>query len=57
MVAQSTTTKLWDITIPQQYRWMLTFQRKLDCMRCMNTGVCNSTGKRFGEVIQHLIYG
>ena len=36
---------------------MSTFQQQLDCMRIMNTGVCKSTGKNFGEVIQHFVYG
>ena len=57
MVAQITTTKQSGITIPQKYRRMSTFQRKLDWMRRMNTGVCKYNIKSFGEVIQKFIYG
>ena len=54
---QSTTTKWLGITITRQYHWISTFQRQIDWMRHMITGVCNSTEKSFGEVIQQFIYG
>jgi hypothetical protein len=57
LVAQATTTKRCMITISQQYRWFTTYNSALDELRRHNTGVCNKTGKSFGEVIEHFILG
>jgi hypothetical protein len=55
VVAQQTTTKRSNITVPQQYRWHQTYEHSLDELRCKNTGVCRISGKTFGELIHCFI--
>ena len=57
MTAQATTTKRSAITVPQQFRWLRTYNSCLDDLRRRNMGVCNLTGKTFGELIRHFIFG
>ena len=57
MTAQATTTKRSAITVPQQFRWLRTYNDCLDDLRRGNMGVCNLTGKTFGELIWHFIFG
>ena len=45
-VAKATTTKRCAITLPQQYRWQLTFDRTLDELRQRNTGGFRLTGEK-----------
>jgi hypothetical protein len=53
----TTTTKRSGITLSQQFRWHTTYDSALDELRRRNTGLCNKTGKTFGELIQHFIVG
>jgi hypothetical protein len=55
VVAQQTTTKRSNITVPQQYRWHQTYKHSLDDLRHKNTGVCRISGKTFGELIHCFI--
>jgi hypothetical protein len=55
VVAQQTTTKRSNITVPQQYRWYQTYEHSLDEMRHKNTGVCHISGKTFSELIHCFI--
>ena len=57
MIAQATTTKRSDITAEQQFRWYRTYELALDLLRERNTGVCQKTGKTFGELIANFIVG
>jgi hypothetical protein len=57
MTAQATTAKRSAITVPQQFRWLRTYYGCLDDLRRRNLGVCNLTGKTFGELIRHFIFG
>jgi hypothetical protein len=56
-VAQATTTKRSGITLSQQFHWHTMYDSALNELRCRNTGVCNLTGKTFGELIHHFIVG
>jgi hypothetical protein len=47
MTAQATTTKRSTITVPQQFRWLWTYNSCLDDLPRHNLGVCNLTGKTF----------
>ena len=40
VVAQQTTTKQSNITVPQQYRWHMIYESALSELRTRNTGVC-----------------
>ena len=55
--AQKTTTKRSQYTVAQQYRWFKKYEEALNWLRQKNTGVCNRTGKQFGEVIEHFVLG
>jgi hypothetical protein len=55
VVAQQTTTKRINITVPQQYWWHQTYEHSLDELRQNNTGVCHISGKTFGELIHCFI--
>jgi hypothetical protein len=55
VVAQQTTTKRSNITVPQQYRWHQTYEHSLDELRRKNTGVCCISGKTLGEMIHSFI--
>jgi hypothetical protein len=55
LVAQQTTTKRSNITVPQQYRWHHTYEHSLDELRRNNTGVCRISGKTFSELIHCFI--
>jgi hypothetical protein len=57
MKAQATTTKRSAITVAQQFRWHTMYEAGLNQLRERNTGVCNLTGKTFGELIRHFIVG
>jgi hypothetical protein len=57
VVAQQTTTKRSNITVPQQYRWHQTYEHSLDELRRNNTGVYRISGKTFGELIHCFITG
>jgi hypothetical protein len=57
MKAQATTTKWSAITVAQQFRWHTMYEAGLNQLRERNTGVCNLTGKTFGELIRHFIVG
>jgi hypothetical protein len=52
VVAQQTTTKRSNITVPQQYRWHQTYEHSLDELRHNNTGMCRISGKNFSERIR-----
>jgi hypothetical protein len=45
MTARATTTKGPAITVPQQFRWLWTYNGCLDDLQRRNLGVCNLTGK------------
>jgi hypothetical protein len=55
VVAQQTTTKRRNITVPRQYRWHQNYEHSLDELRRNNTGVCRISGKNFGELIHCFI--
>jgi hypothetical protein len=55
VIAQQTTTKQSNITVPQQYRWHHIYEHSLDELRRNNTGVCRISGKTFGELIHCFI--
>lgn len=57
VVAQNTTTNWSGITVVQQFRWFECYNSALDTLRHINEGVCNLTGKTFGEFIQNFVYG
>ena len=57
MKAQTTTLKRSQCTVAQQYRWIQNYARAISFLRENNTGVCNKTGKQFGELIEHFIVG
>ena len=54
-MAQATTTKRSAITVEQQFRWYCTYEQALDLLRELNAGVCQKTGKTFGELIANFI--
>jgi hypothetical protein len=55
VVAQQTTTKRSNVTVPKQYRWHQTYEHSLDELCRKNTGVCRISGKTFGELIHCFI--
>ena len=55
--AQATTTKRTAITVTQQYRWHMMIESCYAELRQHNTGLCKHSGKTFGEVIEHFIWG
>jgi hypothetical protein len=55
VIAQQTTTKRSNITVPQQYRWHQTYEHSLDELHSKNTGVCRVSGKTFGDLIHCFI--
>ena len=55
--AQKTTSKRSQCTVAQQFRWFKLYEKALCFLRTKNTGVCNKTGKSFGELIDHFILG
>jgi hypothetical protein len=56
--AQKTTSKQSQCTVAQQFRWFKLYEKALCFLRTKNTvGVCNKTGKSFGELIDHFILG
>jgi hypothetical protein len=57
MIAQATTAKRSAIIVPQQFRWLRTYNGCLDNLQRRNLGVYNLTGKTFGELIRHFIFG
>jgi hypothetical protein len=55
MQVQKATSKRSSCDVAQQFRWFKMFEAALNFLRTNNTGVCNRTGKLFGEVIQHFV--
>jgi hypothetical protein len=55
--AQKTTSKQSQCTVAQQFRWFKLYEKALCFLRTKNTGVCNKTGKSFGDLINHFILG
>jgi hypothetical protein len=55
--AQKTTLKQSQCTVAQQFRWFKLYKKALCFLQTKNTGVCNKTGKSFGELIDHFILG
>jgi hypothetical protein len=55
--AQKTTSKQSQCTVAQQFRWFKLYKKALCFLQTKNTGVCNKTGKSFGELINHFILG
>ena len=55
--AQPTTSDRTNINIAQHYRWHRLVDQKYDHLRATNTGPCRRSGKTFGDVIQHFIWG
>ena len=55
--AQKTTSKRSQCTVAQQYRWFKNYEKAISFLREKNTGICNKTGKQFGELIEHFILG
>ena len=55
--AQKTTSKRSQCTVAQQFRWFKLYEKALCFLQTKNTGVCNVTGKSFGELIDHFILG
>jgi hypothetical protein len=56
-MAQQTTTKRCNITVPPKYRLHVTYEHDLDELRCCNTGLCRILGKVFGEFIHQFVTG
>jgi hypothetical protein len=57
MCVQQTTSKRSLCDVAQKFRWFKMFEAALNFLRTNNTGVCNRTGKLFGELIQHFVIG
>jgi hypothetical protein len=55
--AQGTMTKRLTITVKQQFRWHQAYENALNLLCKMSSGICQRTGKTFGEVIQHFVLG
>jgi hypothetical protein len=55
--AQKTTSKQSQCPVAQQFRWFKLYKKALCFLQTKNTGVCNKTGKSFGELIDHFILG
>lgn len=55
--AQKTTSKRSCCTVAQQYRWFKNIEKGFRFLREKNTGVCNKTGKSFGELMDHFVVG
>ncbi len=55
--AQKTTSKQSQCTVAQKFGWFKLYEKALCFLRNKNTGVCNKTGKSFGELINHFILG
>ena len=55
--AQPTTSDRTNINVAQQYRWHRLVDQEYDYLRATNTGLCGRSGKTFGEVIEHFIWG
>lgn len=54
---QATTTDRTNINIPQQYRWHKVVDEVYNYLRTNNTGMCQKSGKTFGEVMPHFLIG
>ena len=55
--AQATTTERTAINIAQQWHWHTLVDQVYDKMRMENTGICNRSGKTYGELMPHFIVG
>ncbi len=53
--AQKTTSKQSQCTVAEQFRWFKLYEKALCFLQTKKTGVCNKTGKSFGELIDHFI--
>lgn len=54
---QATTTDRTNINIPQQYCWHKLVDEVYNYLRTINTGLCQKSGKTFGEVMPHFLIG
>ena len=54
---QATTTDRTNINIPQQYRWHKVVDEVHNYLRTNNTGMCQKSGKTFGEVMPQFLIG
>jgi hypothetical protein len=52
---QKNTSRRSQYTLAQQFRWFKLYRRTHKFLREKNTGVCNKTGKSFGEVSEYFI--
>jgi hypothetical protein len=57
VLAQSTTMNRTGINIPQQFRWMSTYDKLIGFLREKNSGTFNLTGKFFRKLIRYFVYG
>ena len=57
VTTQGTTSKRSSTDVNAQWRWMENYRKALDFLRKHNTGVCQKTGKSFGEIIDHFVVG
>ena len=55
--AQATTTRRSAITVEQQFHWVETYHKVLAVLQSRNTVTCRQTGKLFGKLIQHFVFG
>ena len=55
--AQKTTSRRSQCNTAQQWRWFKTYNEALARLRRKNVGVCQKTGKSFGELMHHFIIG
>lgn len=57
VVAQKTSSKRSMTSVAHQWRWHHNFQMALNQLRMLNTGLCQKSGKTFGELIDHFVIG
>jgi hypothetical protein len=54
---QATTSNRMNINVAQQYRWHRAVDEVYNYLRKKNTGLCQKTGKTFGEVMPEFLLG
>jgi hypothetical protein len=54
---QATTSHRVNLNIPQQFRWHTAVDNEFKFLREKNIGLCQKSGKTFGEVMAHFIIG
>ena len=52
---QATMSDRTNINVAQQYRWHWAVDEVYDYLRKKNTGLCQKTGKTFGEVMREFL--